>query len=96
MENTPRILNIFGKGFPVLRQDILESHDALGLFDNDKIIVDISLSGLEEIATELHEVIHAVAERSGLTRTSIHPDLWEVICENISRAMVENYDIKPL
>jgi hypothetical protein len=96
MEKPPRLLNIFGKGFPIVREDIIGSHNSLGLFDNEKIILDISLDGDELIQTELHELIHAVAERTGLTRTSINGDLWEVLCENIARAIVENYKLGPI
>lgn len=93
-----RSLNIFGKCVPVFKLDILSTQGNLGLFDPTefKIILDPTLEGVEEQATELHELIHAVAERCGLTRTSIHDDLWEAICENISRAIVENYELKPL
>jgi len=90
-----RSLNIFGKKFPVLRRDILTTDGHEGFFDLENIVLDISLEGDELIATELHEFIHAVAARTGLAVTSIHADLWEVICENISRALVENYEINP-
>lgn len=95
MENN-RALNIFGKSFPIVREDILEKQGNLGLFDLEKIILDQSLDGVELIETEIHEAIHAIAERTGLTRTSISSDLWEVIAENIARALVENYRITPL
>lgn len=90
----PRVLNIFGKSVPILKLDL---DGNLGLFDPHAftISLDKSLEGTELLATELHEVIHAVGERTGLTRTSIHVDLWEVICENISRAIVENYEVIP-
>lgn len=90
-----RALNIFGKKFPVIRADILTTQGNLGFFDLNNIILDVSLEGEELVGTEIHELIHAVAERTGLTVTSIHADVWEVICENISRALIENYDIKP-
>lgn len=97
MVNPPRVLNIFGKSVPILKLD-LEGN--LGLFDPKDFTISLDNSldedPIELMATELHELIHAVAERTGLTRTSIHADVWETICENISRAIVENYEVKPL
>jgi len=91
-----RSVNIFGKVYPIVREDILTTQQNLGLFDYEKIIIDLSLSGTEETVTEIHEFIHAVATRTGLDLTSIHPDVWELICENVARALVENYIVTPI
>jgi Zn-dependent peptidase ImmA (M78 family) len=88
--------NILGRQVPLVIDNLVAKEQAFGIYDKEKIIIDESLDGVEYLVTEVHEFNHAVADRLGLTLTSIHPDIWEIICEGFARALVENYKLERL
>jgi Zn-dependent peptidase ImmA (M78 family) len=87
-------LTIFGRKIKVEYKDILQD-GYLGLFipDQSKIIIDKSLPDAAKLLTLLHELTHAVFARAGLNQ-AIKRELEEVIAEQISIAIKENFDIK--
>lgn len=79
-----------------IKQDnLLSEYGRYGhYFPVDKIIrIDGTIKGEEEIKTDIHEVVHALFDISGINRSLSH-ELEEVICHNIERVMFENFDIK--
>ena len=93
------VLNIFGKKIKVLKKKKLaENHNAYGAYipDQNLIVIDAGLVGNAYLQTVIHETIHAILDRSGICQGLVNEQLEEIICENISTAMMENFKIKPL
>lgn len=59
----------------------------------EEIHVDKNLSEEEKTHTEVHELFHATVYRAGLVNTSISPDLWEVIVDQFSTVVNDNYKL---
>lgn len=93
--NIPSRVNIFGKKYKVKNSNILKDHGIEGLCDGEKSTILISTHSQEPIQTLLHEIGHAVFERTGLCQ-AINPELEEIVVENIARAIADNFQVKPL
>jgi Zn-dependent peptidase ImmA (M78 family) len=66
---------------------------AYGIFFHEGYKIQISKAQLEEtkIKTLIHELNHALFERTGLNQTDIPLNLQEVICETFSTYIFENF-----
>ncbi len=87
---------IFGqKVLYKLRDFVKEQIHVCGLYDseNKTIFIEKNLKGNELKHTILHEEIHAIFDRCGLNQTQHTQDLQEMICENVARFILENYNI---
>lgn len=93
MKEMPRMVNVFGVKVPVKRTE-LQSKGLVGLCKETHIEVDKQLQGEEATACLLHECFHYVFKRIGLCQTNLDHNLEELIVENLSVFMVENFDIK--
>lgn len=92
----PSSLLVFGKRVKIKYQkNLIEDSEANGEYDKEKhiIVLDSSLKGEMFLLTLLHEGIHAVCERTGI-RQAIDDGVEEIICENISMFLNENFNIK--
>lgn len=90
-------LTIFGKHTPIVRtKDLLKSHDAFALFHRDKFFIEIdsSLTGEHYYTTIIHELVHAVVQRAGVYQSGLPHEIEEILAEQISVAIVENFKIK--
>ena len=90
-------LTIFGKHVPIVRtKDLLKTHEAFAMFHRDKfyIEIDASLTGNTYYQTICHEIIHAVVQRCGIYQAGLSHELEEVLAEQISVAIVENFKLK--
>lgn len=59
----------------------------------EEIHVDKNLSEEDKTHTEVHELFHATVNRAGLINTSITPDVWEVIVDQFSTVLNDNYKL---
>lgn len=90
-------LTIFGKHVPVLRtKNLLRDQEAFGMFHRDKfyIEIDASLTGKEYDMTLIHELIHTVVQRAGVHQSGLPHEIEEILAEQISVAIVENFKLK--
>ena len=90
-------LKIFGQMIRVLKEhDLTETQGARGLCFQDKklIFIDSDLTGDEYLQTLLHEVVHAVIQRTGIHESGLTDEVEEIICDNVATAIVENFKIK--
>jgi|JI8StandDraft_2_1071088.scaffolds.fasta_scaffold391081_2 hypothetical protein len=91
-------VNIFGKHVPIVRTvNLAVDHNVLGQFHRDKFFIEIdnSLTGDELMLTQIHECIHALIQRAGLYQTGLSHELEEIIAEQVSIMLVENFTLKP-
>jgi Zn-dependent peptidase ImmA (M78 family) len=89
--------NVFGKHVPIVRtRNLANDTGALGLFHRDKFFIEIDhkLHGKNQNLTLCHELIHAVIQRAGAYQAGLSEDLEEILCEQISVAICENFDLK--
>jgi len=90
-------LTIFGKHVPIVRtKDLLKTHEAFAMFHRDKFFIEIdsSLKGNIYYISLIHELIHSVVQRSGVYQAGLSHELEEVLAEQISVAIVENFKLK--
>lgn len=89
-------VKIYGLDVPVLRRkNLTQETGFLGYFDPEKneIVIDANLKGMDFLSTLVHEIIHAVFTRGGLRQAKISPSLEEIICEQISVVLTENFSL---
>jgi len=87
-------LNIYGESVLVKKLN-LEKINLLGFYsaDDKSVTICSTLKGDAYKRTLLHEVVHAIMEIQGWSQTSFVGDLQELICEHISTALCDNFDI---
>ena len=90
------VLRIFGQRVKVKIVDgLIESRSAVGYYDptNSIIAIDSSLDKQEFQTTLLHEVMHVIFCRLSIVQ-SIEPQLQEILCDVIAKALYENFILK--
>lgn len=87
-----RSLNIYGKRVKIHRKSLKKLH---GEFDREDytITLERKLEGEDLIVTLLHETLHAILDRTSITH-EISDELEELICDNVAKCLVENFDIE--
>lgn len=88
-------LKIFGQNVRVKYvKDLIKKDQAQGDYcSSDKIIrIDAALKGNDLIHTLIHEATHALFDRSGI-RQAVDIGVEEIIAENISTMLIENFKI---
>lgn len=87
-------LTVFGKKISIQRAP-LSSQGILGFYSphENKVVICTSLSGEAYYATLIHELMHCVFVRAGLAQ-SIRTEVEEIVCEQVSIAILENFKIK--
>lgn len=92
MIRLPKRFNIFGQ---LVRVEYADLDESVGGLSHSHGLIQIS-KALEKSSVKqvlLHEFIHSVIGRISLYQT-ITPEIEEIICETISKAMCENFIIK--
>lgn len=87
---------VFGLNVPVYKQkDLTKNTNWCGYFDPDKkrVIIDYDLSGDEYEITLIHEFIEAVWFRNSF-ELAVNNETKEIIIDQISKALVENFKLK--
>lgn len=90
-------LNIFGHKIKLIKQKgLLDKTNNRGVYvpEHQIIVVDPELKGNELMSTIIHEIVHAVFYRTGIDQAKIQDGVEEIICENVSIAMVENFHLR--
>ena len=89
-------LDIFGKKFKVVTDLTLLEQGYEGFVNLESLVITIGYKRSDPnfMSTLIHELVHTVLFRTGVMQTSISLDLQEIICENISQALVENFKIR--
>ena len=77
-----------------LRDDENTKLDGWMIPDERCIYIDRMLSAEEKYQTYLHELIHALMFELSLHTTSLSLDVEEIICEGLSKFLVENCNIR--
>ena len=85
---------IFGQKIRVKKiKGLGEKQGLAGFYDPFKkeIAIDASLKGDAFMQTLLHELVHAVMDRVGISQTRTSHDVHEMVAENVATALVENF-----
>lgn len=95
----PKYRTILGKKWKIrfkwnLRCDDGHKVDGLCDFKNRYIWLDRLLPKDERFQVFLHEEFHAVLHELCFNQLEASSDAQEIVCEGLSRWMVETYDIK--
>ena len=89
-------LNIFGQIIRVLkRRDMIASSGCRGMYRPDEKLIEIDESqvGYEYWHTLVHEIVHSVIYRTGIDQARLDPGVEEILCENVSTAINENFKL---
>ena len=91
-----KAIRIYGWEIPIVKQKgLTDAHGVLGFYDytTKTIVIDASLKKADYMATLLHEVVHALFHRGGLHQTKIPTSVEEIICEQVSTVLIENFNL---
>lgn len=89
-------LNIFGKTWQIKHVSDFDNFPYHGLCVWDKYEIHIRKDLKDEAywSCYFHEVFHAIWHTTGLNQTDIDRNIQEVIVENFSAWLAENFDFK--
>lgn len=83
---------IFGQEVSVEYSDrVIDEHNAN--YIDGKILIHPRCKEKELARVFLHEVLHAICERTSISQ-AVSTDSEEMICDLISKALVENFHIR--
>lgn len=87
---------IKGHEWRVIFLDQVDEEDSMGECEctNRIIYIKDGLEEEEEVATFLHELLHAIMFESGIHCTSVSSDVQEIICENISLELARLFKVQ--
>ena len=91
-------LKVFGVTVPVKEEKGLLAERGLAAYyhvEKKYIAIDPSIKGEERDATLLHELFHSMFFRLGFEQVRMSHDAHELLAENFSRILVENFRITP-
>lgn len=89
-------IKIYGWDIPIKKQKgLTESAGFLGYYDYEArhIVIDAAIPKEHYMSTLLHEIIHALFHRAGLHQAKIPESLEEIICEQVSTVLTENFKL---
>lgn len=88
------IFNILGMKVKVKYAD-LNKENLCGkyVYDEKTIYINSTLNKELQKVTLLHEFLHAVFDRAGLTQAKITSDAQEIICDQFAKALTENFKV---
>lgn len=89
-------LNVLGLQVKVIKKkDYAKKTGFEGLFDpyKNEITIDADLKKQEYIGTLIHEIGHAIFHRGGVFQTKIPMEVHEIIVEQFSTVIVENFNL---
>lgn len=89
-------LNVLGQRVTVIsRKDLRLEESADGIYYalESKIELDKSLNKDEKLRALLHEMVHAVCARLGLSSTGVSSDVEEILCEGVANVIADNINV---
>lgn len=89
-------LNVFGSKVAVLQvKNLSFTQGILGQYDpqTNKIIIDSEQGNDEKTKTIIHEAVHALLKRVGVTQT-MSQEIEEVICVGVENLIFENFRLQ--
>jgi hypothetical protein len=89
-------VNILGEAYTVTYHKeylIQDGEDHIGLCDTEAKVIQISTIEPTK-PTLLHEMVHAIAEEGGLSKSGITAEQWEIVCEQVEKVMTKNWHLK--
>lgn len=89
-------IQIYGWDIPIKKmKGLIANNGVYGYYDPVAriIAVDSGLKKSEYMSTLLHEIIHALFHRAGLHQSRISTSLEEIICEQVSTVLTENFNL---
>lgn len=89
-------LKVFGKDISLKYNKDLCSFGIAGLYSSDKLMIEYGNHPDKDdlMKTLLHELIHSVCDITGINQTSLSNDLQEIISENVSQAIGDNFHLR--
>jgi len=86
-------VSVFGKKCPI--KTTVMDNNFLGLFYYDDFRIEISDQCPDHKYDEIlvHEMIHAVFNRSSLNQCNISHDAQEIICDQVAKFITENFKL---
>lgn len=86
--------DVLGKKIKVIFRDMTEEAICGHYLYMDNIIeVNTAMNRETQEVTLIHELVHAVMYRSGVTNTKISSDTEEVICDQVAKVITENFKL---
>ena len=85
---------IFGRNINIIKvKGLLKEQNIFGYYDPEKfsIYIDKELSKKDYQSTLIHEMGHALFHRAGLGQSKLGRDLEEIIVEQYSHMISENF-----
>lgn len=91
--NKIKSVTVFGKECKIKSTEI--DSNFLGLFYPREFKIDMSKNCPPDLYEYvlIHELIHAVFERSSLNQCNISHDVQEIVCDQVSKFLNENFKI---
>lgn len=88
--------NVMGKQIKIVLKSMPIDEDdpkCVGLYIPEKSLIYVSKdeSPQEQLIIAMHEILHALIHRCGLSQTSLTHDNEEIICEVFSNFIIENF-----
>lgn len=88
-------ITILGLKIKIIETD-LTGTDYDGLYNGKTktILIEKTLKGKYKQQILLHEIMHALFDRAGIHQLKISSDAEEILCEQISLFLVEQFNLK--
>lgn len=91
-------LDVLGKRVPLKKvKNLTRETGMLAYYDTEAKIIayDSELSQERFLPTLIHEMVHAIFDRSGLSQAKLPLELEEVIAEVFQTVLLENFKVTP-
>ncbi len=96
MKNS-KYLKVLGKKIKVVFRDMTEENVCGHYLYAQKLIeINSALDPITQQVTLLHELVHAVFDRAGIHSANISHDIEEIICDQVSKVILENFKLTRL
>ena len=90
----PKSINVFGRKIDIKIVDELLDDDGKeleGLYTPENAEIVLAKCDMQVL---LHELVHAVCNRTGIRQSNVSTELEEVIAENISTFLTETFNLR--
>ena len=92
----PKTIQVFGRDYKIALTKHLKDEDGNrvdGLFCAKTSVISIDTEDKNQVHTLIHELGHAVFERTSLNQTDISSNLQEIVVNSIATVLTENFNI---